>query len=75
MEDEKAVILLIENELYRYIKLIRENYTRKEAEDSIKHFTDEFKQTVLKKYSVKDIDGLIEKTLKEIDNKEKEIAD
>ena len=66
MEDEKAVILLIENELYRYIKLIRENYTGKEAEDSIKHFTEEFKQTVLNRYSVKDIDALIESVLSKI---------
>ena len=75
MEDEKAVRLLIENELYNYIKLIRENYTGKEADDAIQHFTDEFKQTISKKYSVKDIDGLIETTLKEINNNEKEIAD
>jgi len=75
MDNEKAVIILIEDELFKYIRLIRETYTGEKAEKMIRDFTSDFKETVLKKYPVEDIDGLIESTLNRINSKEKEIAD
>ena len=51
MDDEKAVIVLIENELYR-LRLIKENYKGAEAEKLIQDFTEDFKETVLKKYNI-----------------------
>jgi len=77
MEDSKNdVKFLIENQLYKYIRAIKEIHKGKEAEELIKDFTQEFKKTVLKKYNIDNIDELITTTLKKIeDNKEKEIAD
>ena len=74
MDDKNTVKTLIENDLYKYIQLIKENYNGKEAEKLINEYTHAFKETVLKKYTVEDIDGLIERTLSQI-NKAQERDD
>ena len=75
MDNETAVKILVETELYKYVRAIRDIYKGEEAEKLIKDFTEDFKETVIKKYPVEDIDGLIESTLNRMKRNEKEIAD
>jgi len=75
MDNELAVILLIENELYGCIEDIKKIYTGKEADEAIKKFKETFKETVLKRFPVENIDELIDITLRKMNKNEKEIAD
>lgn len=75
MNNERAVIILIENELYKYIKEIRNRPNVKEVEKAISEFTEEFKKSVLKLYPVENIDELIESTVKRMDEYEERNSD
>ena len=75
MNNERAVIVLIENELYKYIKEIRNMPNVKEVEKAISEFTEQFKESVLKVYPVKNIDELIETTIQKMDEYEERNSD
>ena len=65
-ENEHCCKILIENQLYAYVSEIERIYKGEKAERLIKKYIEDFKEIVMKKYPVENIDELIENTLKKV---------